>query len=100
METPNINVREVVNAVLVSLREVSERWSSNIFVAFKLLGSIWLFSALVAMIVVLTEWFLEAFGVGTFVFTLIVTSFLLTVLTSATVRKPITTEEKKQNVLE
>jgi H+/Cl- antiporter ClcA len=67
---------------------------------FKLLGSLWLFSALVAMIVVLTEWFLETFGVGTFVFTLIVTSFLLTVLTSATVRKPIATEEKKQDVLE
>jgi hypothetical protein len=83
--------QEWIKVFLTSLREVAERWSTNTFVAIKLLGSLWLFSVLVGTIIITTEWFIVTQGAGTFVFTLIVASFVLSVITTTT----STTKDKR-----
>ena len=80
--TTKEKMKELFDILLTSVREVAERWSSSIFVACKLLGSLWLFAAIMGTIIITTQWFIETFGAGTFVFTLIVSSFALTVLTT------------------
>lgn len=84
METPitKEKTKEMFSVFLTTLKEVAERWSSSILVACKLLGSLWLFSAIMGTIIITTQWFIETYGAGTFVFTLIVASFALTVLTT------------------
>lgn len=72
----------VTELFLSSLREVTERWSLGIFMAFKLVGSLWLFTMLIASIVVGSQWFILTYGAGCFVFTLLVTTFAITVITS------------------
>ena len=74
--------KDMFELFLTSMREVSQRWSSSILVACKLLGSLWLFAAIIGTIIVSTQWFISSFGAGTFVLTLIVSSFALTVLTT------------------
>jgi hypothetical protein len=84
METPitKEKMKEMFSVFLTTLQEVAERWSTSILVACKLLGSLWLFAAIMGIIIVSTQWFIVSFGAGTFVFTLIVSSFVLTVLTT------------------
>jgi len=80
-------IQEMLKVFLTSLQEVSERWSTSIFVAVKLMGSLWLFSALMGTIIITTEWFIATYGGGTFVFTLIVASFVLSVITTVSGKK-------------
>lgn len=84
--TTKEKVQEWIKVFLTSLQEVSERWSTSIFVAIKLLGSLWLFSVLVGTIIITTEWFIITHGAGTFVFTLIVASFALSVINTASTK--------------
>ena len=75
-------IQEMLKVFLTSLKEVSDRWSTSIFVAIKLLGSLWLLSALIGTIIITTQWFIVTYGGGTFIFTLIVASFVISVITT------------------
>lgn len=80
-------IQELLKVFLTSLKEVSDRWSTSIFVAIKLLGSLWIFSALIGAIIITTQWFIATYGGGTFVFTLIVASFVISVMTTISGKK-------------
>lgn len=74
--------KETLTILLQSLEEVSNRWSSSIFTAIKLIGSLAGLVALIATIIVSTQWFITTYGITNFVFTLVVSTFVVSVLTT------------------
>jgi len=73
---------------LSALEQTANRWSSGIFVLIKTLSALFGLVALMAVIVVLTQWFLAVYGAATFVLTLILASFALSVLSTMNNKKP------------
>lgn len=74
--------KETLATLLQSLEEVSNRWSSSIFTAIRLIGSLAGLVALIAIIIVSTQWFIGTYGVANFVFILVVSTFVVSVLTT------------------
>lgn len=82
-ENLNNRINKVVLTNLaLSLEEVSNRWSAGIFTATKLIGSLFALVVLIAAIVIGTEWFIITYGTATFVFILLLSSFVISVLTT------------------
>ncbi len=74
--------KETLTTLLQSLQEVSDKWSSSIFTAIRLIGSLAGLVALIAVIIVSTQWFISTYGIANFVFTLVVSTFVVSVLTT------------------
>lgn len=66
--------------LLASLEEVSNRWSSGIFTGVRLMVAMISLVLVVATVIIGTQYFIAYFGTGTFIFTLIVSSFVMSVL--------------------
>jgi hypothetical protein len=80
-EVKNQSFKESLSTILFTLKEVSDDWTTGVMVTVRLLGSLSLLLALCGSIVVGTEWFIDTFGAGTFVFTMIISSFVFAFLT-------------------
>ncbi len=76
----------VFTSLIGAVEEVADRWSKSIFIAVKLIGSLASLVALVAFIIVGTQWFLATYGTSVFVISLIVASFVVSVLTTASLK--------------
>lgn len=74
----NLLIKNFVSA----LEETANRWSSGIFVLIKTIAALFGLVALMAMIIVATQWFIVVYGGATFILTLILSSFALSVLTT------------------
>lgn len=71
--------KKVLTDLLASLEEVSNRWSNSIFTGVKLLAAMSSLVVLIASMIIGTQLFIGYFGTGTFIFTLIVSSFAMSV---------------------
>lgn len=74
--------KQVFLNLVSSIEEVADRWSSSTLVAIKLIASLFALIVLIATIIISTEWFIAYYGTGTFIFVLIVSSFVISVLTT------------------
>jgi hypothetical protein len=72
---------------LSALEQTANRWSSGIFVLVKTLSALFGLVVLMAVIVISTQWFLAVYGAATFVLTLILASFALSVLSTMANKK-------------
>lgn len=82
----NLFNQTVFASLIGAVEEVADRWSKSIFIAVKLIGSLASLVALVALIIIGTQWFLATYGTSVFVISLIVASFVVSVLTTASVK--------------
>lgn len=87
----NINLpkfnKELFSRLMASLEEVAKGWSSSVLVTVKLIAALFSLVALIAAIVVLTQWFIFVYGTGTFIFVLIISSFVMSVLTTFSAKR-------------
>lgn len=88
MKLDTSKIKSLINkdsmlALGASIKEVANRWSDNMLLASKLVGSLVALVGLVSATIVGIEWFLTTYGTGTFVFALIVSTFILSVVTTA-----------------
>lgn len=84
--------KQMLSTLLSSVEEAANTWSTSIFTAIKLIAALFGLIALIATIIVGTQWFIAAYGSGTFIFTLIVSSFVLSVLTTFSAKQIKTVE--------
>lgn len=60
------------------LEQTANQWSSGIFVLTKTILALFFLFMTIAFIVVVTTWFMAVFGFATFVLTLVISSFVVT----------------------
>lgn len=78
---------EYFKTFMTALEQTANRWSSGIFVLIKTIAALFGLTALTALIVVSTQWFIAVYGVGMFLLTLILSTFALSALSTMTANK-------------
>lgn len=72
--------------LLISLKEISDRWVIGIWTFTKAIASLFGLVALMSGIVVSTVWFIDEYGAGTFLLVLLLTSFMADVLGNVSIK--------------
>lgn len=75
-------VRLWLSNFLSALEQTANRWSSGIFVLIKTIAALFGLATLMAIIIVLTQWFIAVYGIVQFILTIVLTSFVLTALSA------------------
>lgn len=78
----NQQISLLLKNFVTALEETANRWSSGIFVLIKTIAALFGLVALMAAIIVLTQWFIIIYGGVIFILALILSSFALSVLST------------------